>query len=88
MSIKEKSDAIGNRAVEILESGQFDSRTIAEVLELQQRSLEIYDEIQEICNNGLLDESVIIRAEGKNIKFKDIDHVAEFLRKRGVAVSL
>lgn len=79
MSIKQKSDEIADRAIQILQEGKFNGRIIAEVIELNQRSIDIYDEIIEICDNGQLDESVTVGIEGKKIKFKDIDQVAEFL---------
>lgn len=81
MSLEQQVNDFAAETIRNFEAGQAGQREVAQALELIAQLDDYYSEIQEsIMNKGLTEDySVIVKTEGKAIKFSNIDQVAEWM---------
>lgn len=81
MSLEQQVNEFASSVIQQYEAGQAGQREIAQALELIAKLDDYYSEIQEsILNNGLKEDCfVVVKTEGKVIKFSNIDQVAEWM---------
>lgn len=81
MSLEQQVNDFTAEVIRNYEAGKAGQREVAQALELIAQLDDYYSEIQEsILNNGLKEDySVIVKTEGKAIKFSNIDQVAEWM---------
>lgn len=81
MSLEQQINEFSSAVIQAYENGEAGQRELAQALELIAQLDDYYSGIQEhILENGLSEDySVTVKAEGKVIKFSNIDQVAEWM---------
>lgn len=82
MSLTQTAAALSDQAIELLEKfnhGEFTQRNLAVLVDLYQRYIDYLDEVKEDVELHPTDETVIVKIYGVQIKFKDEEHLAEYL---------
>lgn len=82
--IRKQNDTIGERAAALEErvaANGLTGRDIAELLELYALQEDVYESIQQACFDHTLNlnEEVLVKVDGKVIKFQNISDTAEWI---------